>query len=369
MCMSIPVALILSPIWAFRYRGVDVLHIILIILKIIGFILLGILALVLAVSLILLFVPLKYEFSGGRHDSMEMTGRIRWLFGILRIEAFLKNSDFRARASFLWFRVFDTQKEVSEDEAENFSEEILDNLETNGNKILKDIPEQKVSDKTEVPVIKEPCEEPEPKKTDRPSTLSAQLAVEEKSSEQQKIKMKKDAGAKRKKKFRKENQDRQGPIQRISAFFENRFRAVSKKMEALYCQYEKLERKKEWLETFWNAEFTRNSIVFGKKALLSVLKHIRPKRLSGKIHFGLEKPSDTGKILGYSSMLYAWYGNHLELLPDFEQAVFEGDIYFKGAVRIYIFLYWGIRGLLNKDIRKFIKYIKHFKNREETTWQ
>ena len=122
-------------------------------------------------------------------------------------------------------------------------------------------------------------------------------------------------------------------------------------------------------EKFWNADFTQGSIAFGKKAAASLLRHVLPKKAAGHVHFGFDKPADTGKILGYASMLYAWYGDSLTLQPDFDRAVLEGNIDIRGSIRLYIFLYWGLRGILNKDLRKLIKFIKHFKGKEETLWQ
>ena len=147
------------------------------------------------------------------------------------------------------------------------------------------------------------------------------------------------------------------------------FERLEKCFEHISKKYDALMHKKELAERFWNADFTQGSIVFGKKAIASLFRHVLPKKISGNIHFGFEKPSDTGKILGYASMLYAWYGDSLTLQPDFEQAVLEGKIDIRGSLRLYIFLYWGLRGLLNKDLRKLLRFIKHFKSKEETLWQ
>lgn len=127
--------------------------------------------------------------------------------------------------------------------------------------------------------------------------------------------------------------------------------------------------RKNWLSSFWNADFTQGSISFGKKAIASLFRHVLPKKVSGKIHFGFVNLRIRERFLGYASMLYAWYGDSLTLQPDFEQAVLEGNIDIRGSLRLYIFLYWGLRGLLNKDLRKLLKFIKHFKSKEETLWQ
>ncbi|NCB99296.1 MAG: DUF2953 domain-containing protein [Clostridia bacterium] len=322
------------------------IHIILLILKIIGFIILGILALLLAILLIALFMPFKYEFSGGFHEKPDITVKLRWLFGGLKVQAAFKDNTFGARASLLWFKIFDTQKNEVEPEVEADA--------ANEAVVISDA--DILEEAADIPVRKEPTgSEPKPQKEvsqltapPKPEKVSAEILPNEKIKQEKKKKEKTPKGP--------------GLFQRLSDKIQGFVDGVGGKVESIENKWNSLLR-------IWNATCTQNSIAFVKKALLSILHHIRPRKLRGQIHFGMEKPSDTGKILGYSSMLYSWYGDNIQLIPDFEQSVFEGDLYFRGHVQLYIFVFWALRGLLNKDIRKLIKYIKHIKNKEETLWQ
>lgn len=320
------------------------IHIILLILKIIGFIILGILALLLAILLIALFMPFKYEFSGGFHEKPDITVKLRWLFGGLKVQAAFKDNIFGARASLLWFKIFDTQKNEAEPEADVSNADV----EISDSDILEEV--------TNIPVTKEETR-PEPKPQKEAAQLKAPAKPEKVSSE---ILL----NEKPKKEKKKKDKAPKGPglFQKLSDIIQDFIDGIGGKVESIENKWKSLLR-------VWNATCTQNSIAFVKKALLSILHHIRPRKLKGQIHFGMEKPSDTGKILGYSSMLYSWYGDNIQLIPDFEQSVFEGDLYFRGHVQLYIFVFWALRGLLNKDIRKLIKYIKHIKNKEETLWQ
>ena len=76
----------------------------------------------------------------------------------------------------------------------------------------------------------------------------------------------------------------------------------------------------------------------------------------------MDKPSKTGRILGCASAFYPSYGDSLQLIPDFENKIIEGDLAIQGRIQLYIFVVWAIRAVLSKDIRKLIKYIKHLKN-------
>ena len=350
------------------------IHIILLILKILGCIILGILALLLAALLIVLFVPFRYELSAAYDGAPEAFGKLSWLFGALRVRGSFKDKKLQARASVLWFRVFSMGGETAEaaGDAEKAADDTAEILEEDFDSVLEvpeNIPESgTASDKPVSPDLNNPIspeasaepESPASSKTlgEPGHTASSQAPVETgiKSLPKPKKKAKKEKKPKPKK---------PGLGERLSKFFER----LKKKISSAEKQYEKLVYKKELLERFWNAEFTQRSIVFAKKALFSILRHLRPKDLSGNIHFGFDKPSDTGKVLGYASILYAWYGNSLKLYPDFEKTALDGDIHIQGSVRLYIFLYWGLRGLLNKDLRKLLKYIKHYKGKEETLWQ
>ena len=322
------------------------IHIILLILKILGCIILGILALLLAVLLIVLFVPFRYELSAAYDGEAEAFGKLSWLLGALRVQGSFKDKKFQARVSVLWFQVFSMGEKT--EEAVGNDEKAADDTTEISSSDLNNPESPKIWAEPEVPSGSKAPENPG-------HTDSSQAPVETGTK----------SLPKPKKKEKKQKPKKPGLGERFSKVFEG----LEKKISSAEKQYEKLVHKKELLERFWNAEFTQRSIAFAKKALFSILCHLRPKHLSGNIHFGFDKPSDTGKVLGYASIFYAWYGNSLKLHPDFEKTSLDGDIHIQGSVQLYIFLYWGLRGLLNKDLRKLLKYIKHYKGKEETLWQ
>ena len=339
------------------------IHIILLILKILGCIILGILALILAVVLIALFVPFKYELSAAYDGEPEAGGKVSWLFGALKVRGSFKDKKLRARASILWFRIFSMGEDEAkaEDAVEEAASDAEAAVKAEAGDILtaaEDVFEEEDADRGEAaspegesPEMSPAGELPSPDESKKP---------EESPGGRQKPKNKPEELTKPDKPPEKEkkSKSKKKPKQKQEG-----------KLSALRKQYDKLIHTKDMAEKFWNADFTQGSIAFGKKAAASLLRHVLPKKVAGHVHFGFDKPADTGKILGYASMLYAWYGDSLTLQPDFDRAVLEGNIDIRGSVRLYIFLYWGLRGILNKDLRKLIKFIKHFKGKEETLWQ
>lgn len=57
-----------------------------------------------------------------------------------------------------------------------------------------------------------------------------------------------------------------------------------------------------------------------------LLKHMAPRSLRGRLHFGTGDPALTGQLLGVLSVLFAMWGKGIAVIPDFEQEVFEGEI-------------------------------------------
>lgn len=331
------------------------LHIILLILKIIGCILLGILGLLLALILIVLFVPFQYELSGSYDDDPEAEGKLSWLFGVLNVRGGFKDKKLRARVNFLWLCLFDTEKKsVPEDE------------------VIPDpdlLPEREEEIDDPVDERIEVCSE---KTADNPPPVTR---IEPPPSEKkEKDNRQDDPIDKKKSSSKKEKADPQSSMpeqkESLNEKVQRLFGQAEKSIDNMRTKWEQLSKKKDMAAKLWNADFVQKSLAFGKKALISILKKIRPRKISGNILFGLGKPSDTGKVLGYASMLYSLYGNSIVLYPDFEKAVFKGDLHVKGSLQLYIFVYWGLRAIMNKNIRKLIACFNHIrKGKEETLWQ
>lgn len=343
------------------------LHIILLILKIFGFILLGILVLLLTILLMGLFVPFRYRLSGAFYGRPEADVKLQWLFGALRIGISLRGKDFSGKASFLWLKLFDTS-EGEEAEKEEALADTDAHLSMEEEDIFSD-PLEKRADAAEIRISdsrrvseadSEIKELPAVKLPDDSRTEASVKAETPKQEFSEGIREKR-AGI-----WKPENTvPPKTSRNRKTDFFEK----ISHKIRQIRELFEKLSHKKDLAERFWNASCTQNSMAFIKKALLSLIRHIKPKKLSGNILFGMDRPSDTGRILGGVCAFYSLWGGNLEIVPDFERQVFEGELSVQGSVRLYIFVYWALRGLLNKDLRKLIKYIKHMKNKEETLWQ
>lgn len=92
--------------------------------------------------------------------------------------------------------------------------------------------------------------------------------------------------------------------------------------------------------------------------LLKLFKSIAPRKVKGRLRIGMEDPATTGKILGYYGMLYPLIGDHIDVVPDFDQTVLEGNILIKGKITLFKAIKTGIIVYFNKDLRKLIQLWK-----------
>ncbi len=107
-----------------------------------------------------------------------------------------------------------------------------------------------------------------------------------------------------------------------------------------------------------SAEETK--IVFGRvvNRIFKVLKSICPRKLKADILVGTGAPDTTGYLMAAAGMLYPCIGNKVNITPDFDNTVFEGEIYLKGHIRVIVLLIQALKIYLDKDLRDLISKLK-----------
>lgn len=92
--------------------------------------------------------------------------------------------------------------------------------------------------------------------------------------------------------------------------------------------------------------------------VFSLLKSISPRKIEGSLLIGTGDPASTGQVLAVYGMLYPLLGNHIDIVPDFEQQIVEGDLYVKGKITVFKALKTAWIVYFNKDLRRLIKLFK-----------
>lgn len=91
-----------------------------------------------------------------------------------------------------------------------------------------------------------------------------------------------------------------------------------------------------------------------KENVIHLWKQIHPRRMRGKVIFGTGDPCSTGELFGVLALFYAWYGNGVQIIPDFEQKRIEGNVSFRGRIRMITLICIAWRIIKNKDGRKLL---------------
>ena len=118
--------------------------------------------------------------------------------------------------------------------------------------------------------------------------------------------------------------------------------------------------KKERLAEFITDEVHRKAFFKAKDEAFKLLRRLKPKKLAADLHYGFEDPCTTGQVLAGLSMLYPFWGEHVSIIPDFEQKVLEGSLYIKGRIRIihFVRLMWNLAWC--KEVRMTYRHVKEF---------
>lgn len=289
------------------------LHIILLILKIIGWILLAILGLLVLLVCAVLFTPFRYVVKAkcdGDLPSLNISLRFSYFLRLVSCDVQYAEEKLVWKLRVAWKRM--SSEEEIQDVAEETAEEVKEVVTSGVQKAEEVIDEIPDSERTKPPISNP--EIPEPGVTRKPQKTS-------------------------------------------ESFFEK----LSCKFQEICDKIKELIRKKDIIMAFLTHEVHKAAFIRTLSELKRLLLKLKPKELKGNVEFGFEDPSQTGKVLAGVSILYPYFADHVQVDPRFEEKVFKGDIYIKGGISASPFASMAIRLLLDKNIRTTIKHARKFK--------
>ncbi len=304
------------------------LLVLLTILKIVGCIILALLAILLLVLLLVLFVPLRYRVKGGKNAEIHADAHVTWLLHAVHLSAEynrkLKEAPLHLKLKILGLTLFDNQKKGGKEP------EIEVPLPQTGSG------EQKEKEPETQGKPPETDEQARPEETERPKQAQKPKEKEKTATE-----------AKKKKEKKKTSESMQSSSE-----------GPGDKLEQLQVKLEKLGRKKEKLICLFdnpkNRSWLDKTLFRLKKLILYLIPDIR--RLY--LHFGFDDPSLTGRCLGGLSLLYPVCEDRMELVPEFDRQILEGEAEAGGVIRLYRFLVFAVPVFLNPQFFKIFKKVK-----------
>ena len=366
------------------------LHVLLLILKIIGWILLGIIGLLLLLVMLILFCPIRYQadvsYQGGK--ALQAKAKVRYLILSVRVlyDQSREKDKLKQEIRLLWFRLGKKKAEEAEREVEHLADEGFDDawddidvdsdmdfddadadsdmdlddavhkMSDKSQKHTEKTPEKPIGESgktdktiTEIPTITLPDEEEDTKPDEEPQIFDLDepddLPEEEK---------------KRSGRLKIVCQKVWEKLKKIWIFIRNHTpgkvaERVADKIERKTAAAKKKLRR---LQKFWNLSCTVKTREYLKKYIPRTLKHILPRKVKGYVHYGMDEPYKTGQVTGYLSLLPFVYQKGLSMQPDFEQKVLELDVKLKGRIRLGYLL----RIILNINIWRTLKAAKKVMN-------
>lgn len=302
-------------------------HVILQILAVIGIVLLVLLALLILTVLAVLFVPIRYRASGEKEaDRIEGVAAVSFLYPFL---------------SFKWQRAGNENRWA---------------LRLLGIK-LKGSPKVDKGKTTE-PEKTEKGKVAEPKKTDKgKAEETAQAAKPEKAAEP--VKEEKQPATPSVQNAEAEDAARQAEetgtqeTDRVSSEKKARFT-----ISGLCDKMENIRDNVEYYKERLTAEENRLFLKRTKERIFAVLKSIKPKVLTARVVCGTGSPDTAGYVCAVYGMLYPVIEDRISFTADFENKVLDGELSVKGKVRVATLVRHGIKILLDKQLKVFLKEMK-----------
>lgn len=331
------------------------LHILFLILKIIGILLLVVLGLILSVLAVVLFVPVRYRVSAEKGSKIQAEGSLSWLMGMIRIQAGYDGGQ-TGIDLFLFGRSLlnrnpkkqkpgkRRKKRASEqprktEQPQEIKAECLRETES----------EQPQEDQyvSAIPVLLEKTDQSE-------NSVDMNDQPEQSGEDAGQADEKKQTGIIWKsitEKLEKVPRKVQGILQSIRQSFQR----ITEAGKKLSDRKEKLKTTAgRWLD-FWNLEVTQAAKTHVLREIRYLLRHILPRKAEGQILIGMDDPATTGQVLGILYVLSAFTGNCLEINGDFDRAVLEGRFQITGHVRICHIARAALSLLADKNIRQTVR--------------
>ena len=306
--------------------------ILLTVLKVLLIIILSVLGLALLLILLVLFCPFVYKAEGEMYSDMSAGVSVGWLFAKV-VGDYTKDKGFVMKLKILGIPIYRSDKEAKpKKEKKKKKAETVQEIET---------------DKDE-----ESAQELIPDDEYTPDSDAAELTESEEEEYEEVFppepsRKEKRAAKKKAKKEKAEEQEKKSFGEKVNDTLDK----INKKKDFVLT-------KKDHIEQFLDRPYVQKTIERVKKALVKILKSIMPKKGRAYLHIGFDDPADTGELIGLVSPFCFLYMHWLNIEPDFEKKVLEGDLFIKGRIFIISIVAPAIRIAISRDFWKTYKLAK-----------
>lgn len=323
------------------------LHIILLILKIIGIIIAVILGLAVALLLIVLFVPVRYVIDAGCHDKkLKAHVKVTWIMHIFRgVISYDEELFYSIKA--LWFNIYSSDAESKKEKRPKKNTENNTKEKNTKNKHI-----DAIEDKTDNAVSKDKQDSVDETGLEEADCIQKKLSLE-KSHDEVKESDEKSTIEENGKLHTLVNKIK-NVYYKIKAFIRRAIDTVKAALNKSQAAADTIKHKyteiRNKVTDPENIEFVR----FLWTQIKAVMNIIKPAKYNVNIRYGFKDSATTGWVAVRLAVLYGLMGMDVSIIPDFDNSIFEGDIYMKGRFNLYSFLIIAVRLYRNKSFRKLI---------------
>lgn len=323
------------------------IHILFMILKALGILLLVLLFLVLLIVCTVLFLPFCYRAQVLKEEEgfacVKASGRVSWLFGAVALTASYEEQ--KPEAQILLFGA---------------------SLETWKRRLKK--------------IRRGEASVPRTEENETENALEAEKTAEQKAPDQKEKQQKVTAQKEQPKQEQEPDAPKKSILERFfgrieylpekllnlaSRLLQTAFRLLElpfrllEKLEQKIQAGRRLKRKWESVKKFFRSKMFREALLHAKKEVLYFLKKAAPKKVTGTVRFGFNDPALTGETLGILGMIYGKLPKDLSIQPDFEQEILQGDVRMKGSFQAVTAAGIALRLFRDQNLRKTIRHFKH----------
>lgn len=323
------------------------IHILFMILKALGILLLVLLFLVLLIVCTVLFFPFCYRAQVLKEEEgfacVKASGRVSWLFGAVALTASYEEQ--KPEAQILLFGA---------------------SLETWKRRLKK--------------IRRGEASVPRTEENETENALEAEKTAEQKAPDQKEKQQKVTAQKEQPEQEQEPDAPKKSILERffgrieylpekllnlVSRLLQTAFRLLElpfrllEKLEQKIQAGRRLKRKWESVKKFFRSKMFREALLHAKKEVLYFLKKAAPKKVTGTVRFGFDDPALTGETLGILGMIYGKLPKDLSIQPDFEQEILRGDVRMKGSFQAVTAAGIALRLFRDQNLRKTIRHFKH----------
>lgn len=398
------------------------LHLLILLLKIIGILLLVLLILLLAVTAAVLFVPVRYRFQAEYNGKIDGRGRVTWLLHLLSVRIGIadNHSEYEIRIAGIPLAFFGKLAEKRKKRGRQKAKNVKKTQKAQKVKKAQNTPSAKKAQRTKkaqntpntpnTRAVSEPAPKPsetalkpeippEPSEAApperepsaatpleaKPPTLEQSEPASEPSKaapperEQPQPTPEQPEAAVPVETAPSERNQPQPPTPEARPGFWSRMKArifgwlqavkkfffgVRDKIRDFFGKVEgwkeRLAYMKNYVERILQADYMRPAFTQIVTQLKALFRHLKPKKLSIWLHYGTGDPYTLGQHLTYISILYGFFGEYLEVEPDWDEKVLEAKGNVKGRIRVFTLLRICIKVIKDENIKNLWNEIRQF---------